>query len=133
MNTKYLLTLEFRFTSVNKDKTDTNCNNKTITLGVFDSFEDACIEGNKNLEIMESRFSLHVFPKGHFANKERFSKNGGCFNSRKNLITNLAYLKTPFDFYFKITNLNYQNIESFINDTLISVNEYKDWKKKDID
>lgn len=128
MNTKYLLTLEFRFTSVNKDKTDKNYNNKTITIGVFDSFDDACKEGNKNLEIMESRFSLHKFPQGHSAPKERFSKNGGCFNSRNTLITNLAYLKTPFQFYFKITDLNYQNIESFINDTLSSVNEYREWR-----
>jgi len=128
MNTKYLVTVEFRFTSVNKDKTDKNYNNKTITIGVFDSFDDACKEGNKNLEIMESRFSLHKFPQGHFAPKERFSKNGGCFNSRKTLITNLAYLKTPFEFYFKITDLNYQNIESFIDDTLSSVNEYREWR-----
>lgn len=128
MNTKYLLTSEFRFTSVNKDKTNTNYNNKTITIGVFDTFEDACKEGNKNLEIMESRFSLHKFPQGHSAPKERFSENGGCFNSRKNLITNLAYLKTPFEFYFKITDLNYQDIDSFIDDTLSSVNEYREWR-----
>lgn len=128
MNTKYLLTLEFRFTSLNKNKTDDTYNTKTITLGVFDSFEDACNEGNKNLEIMESRFSLHKFPKGNYAPKERFSKNGGSFNSRKNLITNLAYLKTPFEFYFKITDLNYQNIDSLIDDTLSSINEYKEWR-----
>lgn len=128
MKTKYLLTLEFRFRSVNKDRTSTNHNSKTITIGVFDSFEDACNEGNKNLEIMESRFSLHKFPKGNYAPKERFSKNGGAFNNRKNLITNLAYLKTPFEFYFKITDLNYQNIDSLIDDTLSSINEYKEWR-----
>lgn len=125
---KYLLTLEFRFTSLNKDKRNTDYNSKTITMGLFDSFEDACNEGNKNLEIMESRFSLYKFPQGHFSPKERFSKNGSCFNNRNTLITNLAYLKTPFEFYFKITDLNYQDINSFINDTLSSVNEYREWK-----
>lgn len=128
MKTKYLLTLEFRFTSLNKSKTDISYNNKEITIGVFDDFEQVCTEGNKNLEIMESRFDIHKFPQGNSAKKERFSKNGGCFNSRKTLITDLAYLKTPFGFYFKITDLNYQDINSFIDDTLSSVNEYREWR-----
>jgi hypothetical protein len=53
----------------------------------------------KQLELLESKFSLHKFP-----------------SNNKTLVTNLAYLKTPFDFFFKITELKYSNILDVIED-----------------
>jgi hypothetical protein len=112
METKQLLTIEFRYTNKDSDYIS-----KTITIGVFNTFNEATIEGNKQLEILESRFKLHRFPNGLKANKKRFGLNN-CFGfKRTNLVTNLAYLKTPFDFYFKITELTYISL----NDSLAMV------------
>lgn len=115
MKTKQLLTVEFRFT--NKRRGDYKT--RTVTIGVYDTFEEVMIEGYKQLELLESTFPLHKFPSGKQANKERFSLNGGAFGTKKTLITNLAYLKTPFDFYFKITELKYLSLE----DSLLLVME----------
>jgi hypothetical protein len=111
--TKQLLTIEFRYTTKNDDY-----KSKTVTIGVFNTLDEVIIEGNKQLEILESKFKLHKFPDGFKANKERFSKNGGWFGSSTKLVTNLAYLKTPFQFFAKITELKYNNLEDSIFEVL---------------
>ena len=115
MESKHLVTIEFRYITISKhDFEETDHVSKTITIGVFDTFEAACIKGNKLLHNLESKYKIHVFPKGNKASKERFSLNGGCFGGKKNLITNLGYLKTPFDFYAQIKELKYQDINTAI-------------------
>jgi hypothetical protein len=115
MQTKQLLTIEFRYTNKRTDDYKT----RTVTIGVYDTFDGAVLDGNKQLELLESKFPLHKFPSGKQANRERFSLNGGCFGSKNTLINNLAYLKAPFDFYFKITELKYLSLE----DSLLMVME----------
>lgn len=120
---KYLVTIEFRYTTKPKYEDERgNYKNKTITIGVFDSFDIAIAEGNKALEVLEANFKLHKFPDGRNANKDRFSKNSGCFGSAKNLISNLAYLKTPFDFYAKIDTLHYEDVNETIQSVLKEIN-----------
>jgi len=82
---------------------------------------------------LESKFDLHIFPNGKgTAKRERFSRNGGCFGSKKNLITNLAYLKTPFQFFAKITTLKYDVIDNVIEEVTDSVKMYKEFTKINI-
>lgn len=80
------------------------------------------------LETLESKFELHKFPDGRKASKERFSKNGGCFGSKKTLITALSYLKTPFEFYAKIETLKYNTIDEAIEDVVNSSKRYRNYK-----
>ena len=99
---KYLVTIEYRYTSKRTYESGDNISsNKTITIGIFDDFNTACIEGNKALEVLESKFNMHTYPDGRTASKERFSKNGAPFGYPKTLVTNSTYLKTPFKFYAK--------------------------------
>lgn len=125
--TKELVTIEFRYMD------NTGYGNKKITVGVFDTLDEAIIEGNKVLEIFENKFKLHVFPKGYSAAKERFSKSGGCFGSANRLITNLAYLQTPFGFYAQIKTLKYGDVEQTISDVLEAIERYKIYKSQEID
>lgn len=124
-NSKYLVTIEFRYRELSKQESAGDYVSKTLTIGVYDTFEDACINGNKTLENLEGRFSTHVFPDGRTAKKDRFSKNGGCFGRSVNIVTNLAYLKTPFEFYAKITTLNYAPFNETIDEVMNSINKYK--------
>lgn len=80
---------------------------------------------------LESKFDLHVYPNGkRVAKKERFSKHGGCFGSSHTLITNLAYLKTPFTFYVKISTLHIDSVDKTIEDVLNSVRKYRNYKNQ---
>lgn len=118
---KYLVTIEFRYVSITGMENEHIPKSKVVTIGVFDTFEIACENGNSVLEILESKFELHQFPDGSKAAKERFSKNGGCFGGKKDLVSNLAYLKTPFKFYAKIETLKYEPINEVIDNVISSV------------
>lgn len=130
---KYLVTIEFRYNNA-PHFSDSTYHIKTVTIGVYDDFEDACKYGNELLVNLESKFKLHRFPDGRYANKERFSKTGGCFGSKRDLITDLAYLKTPFSFFAKITTLRFDDIDNVIVDIVEATNRYREYKlKKDIE
>jgi hypothetical protein len=118
---KELLTIEFRYKDAPKSEHSGEHKTKTITIGVFDTFEDAANEGNKALEIFEKHFRLNP----NWNEKERFGKNGGCFGEAKRLISPLAYLQCPFDFYAKITQLKYEDVEKTIIDVLEAKKRFK--------
>jgi hypothetical protein len=126
--TKELLTIEFRYQNVPKGEWDSSHTTKTITIGVYDTLDEAIIEGNKVLELLESNFALHTFPDGRKANKERFGKNNGCFGYPNRLVTNLAYLRTPFSFFAKIEQLKYNDVEETITEVLEAGKRYKEYK-----
>jgi hypothetical protein len=127
--TKELLTIEFRYHDIPKGEWDSEYKSKTITLGVFDTLEEAIVEGNKALEVFEKHFKLNTA----WNRKARFSKNGGCFGEPQRLITALAYLQTPFDFYAKIEKLNYGDVEQTIVEVLEANNRYKEHKLSEQD
>lgn len=128
--TKELVTIEFRYMDKPISEDFSGSISKTITIGVFDTLDEAIIEGNKTLEIFEKNFKLHTFPNGRIAPKERFSKNGGCFGSANKLITNLAYIQTPFEFYAKITTLKYASIDATISEVLEAKKRHDIYKKQ---
>ena len=123
---KELVTIEFRYIDKPRSEDFGGHESKTITIGVFDTFEEAAIEGNKALEIFEKYFKLNTA----WNRNERFSKNGGCFGSQKRLISNLAYLQTPFSFYAKIDKLKYDDIEQTILNVLDARKRYDKYKKE---
>lgn len=122
---KYLVTIEFRYHHITGMENERIPKNKVVTIGVFDTFETACENGNSVLENLESKFELHQFPDGSKATKERFSKNGGCFGGKNDLVSNLAYLKTPFEFYAKIETLKYEPINEVINSLMYETENEK--------
>lgn len=125
---KYLVRIEFRYSDASETEDGYSSKNKMVTIGVYDTFEEACQNGNNLLEVLESKFELHQYPDGSKASKERFSKNGGCFGSKKALVTNLAYLKTPFDFYVKIDTLEYIPIDEVIENVVRASKRYINYK-----
>lgn len=125
---KYLVRIEFRYSDAPETEYGSTSKTKMVTIGVYDTFEDACQNGNNLLEVLESKFELHKFPDGRKASKKRFSKNGGCFGSKNTLVTNLAYLKTPFEFYANIETLKYSPIDGVIEDVVSASKRYRSHK-----
>ena len=125
---KYLVRIEFRYSDTPETEYRSTSKNKMVTIGVYDSFEDACQNGNNLLEVLESKFELHQFPDGSKASNKRFSKNGGCFGSKNTLVTNLAYLKTPFEFYAEIETLKYNPIDEVIENIVSASKRYRNYK-----
>jgi hypothetical protein len=125
---KYLVTIEFRYSDAPRHSDDYTSKTKKVTIGVYDDFDEACKHGNALMENLESKFPIHKFPGGSEARRYRFSKTGGCFGSKQDLITDMAYLKTPFSFFAKIATLNHDAIDDVIDDVIGSAKRYREYK-----
>ena len=115
----FLVTIEFRYTgnsTVHHWIKDSHISD-TYTIGIYETFEEACKGGNDVLVMMETKYKTH--------NKGRFSKNGGAFGRPNTLITNLGYLNTPFQFFAKIVPLVKFDSENTINKVLEAMNKSK--------
>jgi len=121
MKTQFLTTIEFRYNDAPKyDDDNVQHLNKIVTLGVFDTIQEAQTAGNKVLELLESNYKLNP----NYNIKQRL----GLGRYNKNLITDLGYIKTPFSFYLKITELKYNDLEQVIIDATESIKRYKQFK-----
>ena len=122
---KYLVTVKLVYNDAPKNDFLSGITKKTITIGVYDTQNDAITNGNKALEAFEKRFPLNP----HWNVKERFSKNGGPIGEPKYFITNTAWITTPFALSANITVLNYQDVEETINNVLDAQKRYKEYKE----
>lgn len=125
---KFLVTIEFRYRDAPELYPE-----KVITIGVYDTFDDACNNGNFLMQTLESKYPLHKFPNGTEAKKERFSKYGAPFRTKLTLITDTAYLKTPFVFSAKITTLKFDDVEKTIDEIEAAVKRFKEHKSSEDD
>jgi len=120
----YLTTINLRYHDAPKPGNDNDQYiDKTITLGVFDTREEANEAGNKALEVFERYFKLNP----NYNKRERFSSTGGLWGSPKDLISDLGYIKTPFAFYAKVTPLVYADVEQTILDAVAACNRHNEW------
>jgi len=121
---KYLVTIEFRYSSPpTHENCDTYCEKK-VTIGVFDEIQIACIEGNKQLEILEKHFELNP----NYNTKDRLKPN---VNLGYPIVANW-YLKTPFEFFLKVETLHFESIEDTINNVVDCVKKYKEFKINEV-
>lgn len=125
--TKHLVTIEFRYNDVPKYDRDSGYTTKNVTVGVYDTIEEAIIEGNKKMEIFEKHFKLNI----HHNKKERFSKTG-FLGTPNTLISDIGYLFTPFSFFAKISKLHYLDVEETILEVLQATKKYKEFKLKQV-
>ena len=124
---KYLVDIEFRYIGKPVDEySNTRYCNKTLTIGVFETRDEANEAGNLMLIELEKQFPLNE----HWHRRERFSNSGGCFGSPHNLISDSAYLQTPFQFFAKVTKLNYGDVNDYVAEAVATINEYTMWRNQ---
>jgi hypothetical protein len=119
---KYLVDLELRYIDEPRDDGDyPDYVSKTITVGIYDTYEEAVQAGNVMLETeLESKFPLNK----NYNKKNRFGET-----YTKYLISDLAYLTTPFSFFAHIKKLQISPIGEAVDEALNAERRYKEWKK----
>ena len=122
---KYLVTIEFRYSSPPTHEYSGTSRIKKVTIGVFDEIKIACIEGNKQLEILEKHFELNP----NYNTKDRLKPN---VNLGYPIVANW-YLKTPFEFFLKVETLHFESIEDTINNVVDCVKKYKEFKREEME
>ena len=114
----YLVQIEFSYKKI-KNSED-YCVNDFVTIGVFNSEDEAIIKANKTLEELEKRFKLNP----NYNRKKRF-RRGGFY-----IISNLGYIQTPFAFSITIKPLKYKSINNELDLMLKEIKEYKNFIKE---
>lgn len=115
--TKELLTIEFRYRDKPKSEWDGGHRNKTITVGVFDTLDEAIIEGNKALAVLSKRFEVRA--------DDRFDRTN--LGSPLRLVTNTCYPTKGVQYFAKIQKLNFDNLEQSINEAFEASERYRDF------
>lgn len=119
--TKRLVTIEFRYYDRPINEDFSGYNSYTITVGVYDTLDEAIEHGNKAIEILSQYFK--------FRSEERFRKNY-LFGSPKTLVTN----STKYISYFaKITPLYYDNLLDTIQKVFEARDRYEQYLKEQED
>lgn len=116
---KELLTIEFRYHVIPKSDYTSGFESKKITVGVYNTLEDAVKEGNKVLKELSSRFKFY----------ESFGTHNGVFGSATRLVSD-CFRGYP-QVFCKITQLKYDDIRKVMNDVIDSEDKYKFWSESD--
>ena len=115
---KYLLQIEFRYHAIPKSDSPyaSDCYNKKIAIGIYDSIDDAIKQGNKSLEVLKTKFSFN----------DSFSKHGGPFGTSNTLVCNFDYRNKP-QFFATIETLHFDDLAFVMEDVF---HEHERWLQK---
>ena len=119
--TKELLTIEFRYHDRPKFEGDGECRTKTITIGIFDTLEEAVREGNKTIESLSKHFQVR--PDDKF-------KVHGLFGNPDRLVTNCCYSTRGIQYFAKITSLKFDDLSSTIQETFEAADRCRAYREE---
>lgn len=122
--TKELLTVEFRYHDTPKWEGGGSFNSKTLTIGIYDTLEEAIIDGNKIIDELSKYFEVR--------SDDKFSLHGivGC---PMRLVSNTCYSTKGIEYFAKITCLKFENFTETIRETFCAFERYKEFKQKEKD
>ena len=121
-NNQELLTIEFRYHDRPKYVGSGECYTKTITIGVFDTLEEAIRKGNETLKVLSANFQVRA--------DDRF-KIHGLFGYPKRLVTNCCYPTKGIQYFAKITPLKFDDLSETIAETFKAFERYKQYKNEE--
>lgn len=122
--TKELLTIEFRYHDRPISDAFSGHTDKTITIGIYDTLEEAIAEGNKCIDILSKHFQVRSDDK--FAMKFLFGQP--C-----RLVTNCCYPTKGIEYFAKITQLKFDDLAETINETFEAFERYKNYKNETLE
>ena len=116
--TKELLTVEFRYHDVPKGEYDTECKTKRITIGIYETLDEAIDVGNNILNILSESFEVRP--------DDKFQKVF-LFGSPKRLVTNCCYSTRGIQYFAKITQLKFDHLKETVAETFEAAERYKEY------
>ena len=115
--TKELLTVEFRYHDKPISEYDVDRRTKTITVGIFDTLEEAISEGNRILDVLSESFEVR--------SDDRFQLHY-LLGFPKRLVTNTCYPTKGIEYFAKIEKLRFDNLSEVINEVFDAYKKYKE-------
>lgn len=113
---KELLTIEFRYHVIPKSEYDPDFESKEVTIGVYETLNDAVKEGNNILKELSSRFKFY----------ESFGTHNGVFGSATRLVCD-CFNGYP-QVFCKITKLSFEDVKDVMKVAFDSEKKYQNWR-----
>ena len=117
---KELLTIEFRYRD-EPDSIGSVYREKKITVGIFDTLEEAIEEGNRVLEILSRHFEVR--------SDDKFSNNF-LFSNPCRLVSNCCYPTRGISYFAKIEPLKFDDLSETIGEVFESAERYKAYRER---
>ena len=118
--TKELLTIEFRYHDTPRAHWHSGHKTKTITIGMYDTLEEAVTEGNKALKVLSEKFEVRA--------DDRF-KVRGLLGQPDRLVTNTCYPTKGIQYFAKIEKMVFDDLSETINETFEAFKRYANYRK----
>lgn len=119
---KELLRIEFRYSNI-PNSIGSTYRNKFITIGIYDTLEEAVNVGNKLLtETLSKYFQVRE--------TDRFSVKGPL-GMPERLVSNCCYPTKGITYFAKITKLDFDDVENTVTSIFKSVDKYIEYKSKE--
>ncbi len=119
ISTKELLTIEFRYNIADDYKT------KTVTIGIYNTIDEAIDEGNKVLNILSKTFEVRA--------DNKFKPNH-LWGFPQRLVVNTCCSSNGiecFEYFAKITLLTFDDLNQVVNDIIKDTKIRKKRRKKE--
>lgn len=110
---KELLKVEFRYHDRPNGEHDGGHRTKTVTIGIYDTLDEAILEGNKTLETLSDRFEV----RGKFVLNH-------LFGHPKRLVTNTCYPTKGIEYFASIVKLSFDDLTTVIGETFDAHKRY---------
>lgn len=117
---KELLKIEFRYHDEPNWKHDSGARKKTITIGIYDTLEEAVEEGNKVMKVLSEYFEIRA--------EDRFAVHG-LFGNPDRLVSNTCYITKGVEYFADIITLNFDDLSEAIAETFEAYDRYKQYKE----
>lgn len=119
--TKELLKIEFRYED-EPDSIGSTHKTKTITIGIYDTLEEAVKEGNKCLQVLKEYFEVR--------GDDKF-KVVGLFGAPQRLVTNCCYPTRGIQYFASIIKQDYADLSETIKETFKARDRYEAHRRKE--
>lgn len=117
---KELLTITFEYYDVPKWDVDDGSTERTITIGIFDTFEEAAAAGNEAVKTLSELLGTE--------NKDRFTKHGVLGYPTRSVSN---YLCRPKIIYrVKITPLVFDDLRDMVKEAFEARKRYQAFKRE---
>lgn len=118
---KELLTIKFEYYDVPKWNRDSGSTEKTITIGIFDTFEEAAAAGNEAISTLSELLGAE--------NKDRLSKYG-FFGNPVRSVSNYSHRARKILYRVEITPLVFDDLHDMVKEAFEARKRYQAFKRE---
>lgn len=118
---KRLVTIELRYEDRPVNEDVGGYTTRTITIGIYDTLDEAIEQGNKAIELLSKYFEVR--------SDDYFVKNA-LFGMPRTLVSNCCYRNQQIAYFAKITPLHFDDLEAAVKEAFAARERYKKYQQE---